>query len=95
MSKFNFFDRVIISSADFDIKLSWSFNSAGFLLLVESTNSSDDVIEYSFDGISVHGDLIPGTVSQGLSFDNRHESSVWFRRANFGSGVTVRVEAWA
>lgn len=94
MSKFNFFNRIVINTTNFTLGGSWSFNSAGLILLVEST-SSLDIIEYSFDGTTVHGDLTPGTPSQGISFDNRHECTVFLRRSFEGGDVTVRIESWA
>lgn len=46
-------------------------------------------VEYSFNGITVHGDMVVGKASANLIFENRVISKIWFR----GSGV-VRVEAW-
>ena len=94
MSKFNFFDRILIATTDFaDHKVSWSFNSAGIMLLNESTTPAD-VVQYSFNGVDVHGDLRPGTPAAGIAFDNRIESSIYFRLETAGSGVLVRAEAW-
>lgn len=92
MSKFNFFHKLSVSSTEFT-KLSWAFNSAGILLLNLSPTPAD-IIQYSFDGTTVHGDLVPGTPAAGLAFDNRVESAIFFRLAIAGSGVLVRVEAW-
>jgi len=47
-------------------------------------------LEYSFNGITLHGDMTSGQASQSLVFENRVISKIWFR----GSGV-VRIEAWA
>ena len=94
MSKFNFFTRVAVTSTDFaDQKRSWDFNSSGIMILNASTTASD-IVQYSFDGTNVHGDLVPGTPAAGLTFDNRIESSIFFRLESAGSPVTIRVEAW-
>jgi hypothetical protein len=52
-------------------------------------------VEYSFDGVTVHGDLEEDLLSQGLSFDNvtLPFGAIWFRCSTGTS--TVRVEAFA
>ena len=92
MSRFNFFDRILIATTDFsDHVVSWSFNSTGILLLNEST-SAVDIIQYSFNGTDLHGELRPGTVAAGLAFDNRTESSIYFRLAS-GAASAARTAA--
>lgn len=56
-------------------------------------NRNTTTVQYSFDGETIHGDLNPDDASQGLVFDTRAESRVWFKSADDGYG-TVRVEAW-
>lgn len=91
----NFFAKVEVSSTSFNNaqRVKWDFNSIGLALLVES-NDSTDVVQYSFDGKDVHGDMTPLLPSEGIIFDNRFENNVWFRRASPGDPVTVRIEAW-
>jgi len=89
----NYFEKFNVSSSSWDILAHWSFNSTGMSLLVES-NEPSDVVQYSFDGKNVHGDLTPGMPSQGIVFDNRIANKIWFRRASPGRAVLVRVEAW-
>lgn len=93
--KKNFFTKLNISNTAFvaSQRAKWGFNSVGLALLVES-NDSTDVVQYSFDGKEVHGDLTPLLPSEGIVFDNRFENNVWFRRATPGDPVVVRVEAW-
>lgn len=94
MSKFNFFERMVVNSTAFeDMTVDFGFNSTGIMLLNES-DTAGDVIYYSFDGLTVHGDLRPGTSSAGLAFDLRHESQIWLARETSGGDVVVRVEAW-
>ena len=89
----NFFDKLSVSSASFDDnKTSWDFTSQGFSIVIESSNASD-VIEYSFDGTELHGDLTPG-FSGIMIWDDRRQNKIWFRRKTAGSAVIVRVEAW-
>lgn len=94
MSKFNFFDKALVATTDFaDHRRTWSFNSSGIMILNEST-AAGDVVQYSFDGVTVHGDTVPGSPSAGVSFDNRIESGVWLRLESAGSAVIVRIESW-
>lgn len=70
------------------------FVTQGLSFINEGTSTSNSV-EYSFDGINVHGDLVPTTPSQGLVFDVRVISLIWFRLKQGSTGpVTIRVEAW-
>lgn len=89
----NYFGKFEVSSGSFDIRAKWSFTSVGIALLVES-NDVTDVIQYSFDGVNVHGDLTPTLPSEGIIYDSRYESNVYLRRATPGPSVTVRIEAW-
>ena len=90
MSKYNFFEVVAVDGYAFpaDPQVAFGFNSQGFTLL----NRGAYVVEYSFDGATVHGDLNPADATQGLAFDARVECKVWFRAV--GGFGTVRVEAW-
>ena len=90
----NFFQKMNITSTNFAAHMvSWDFTSAGIALMVESNNAAD-VVEYSFDGTNVHGDMTPLMPSEGIIFDNRSESKIWFRRKTAGAAVLIRVEAW-
>ncbi len=90
MSKWNYFEVISADGYSFpsDPQVNFNFISQGFTFL----NRSSSIIEYSFDGSSLHGDLNPDDASIGLEFDERWESKVWFRGSD-GYG-TVRVEAW-
>ena len=90
----NFFHKFHVSTTDFDDHtVAWDFNSQGFSIMVESVNDTD-VVQYSFDGSTVHGDLTPGFSSQSLVFDERRANRIWFRLETEGDPVLVRVEAW-
>ena len=87
----NYFENITVNVAAFPVtpQADLGFISQGISML---NLDSTDTIEYSFDGTNLHGDLVPGTGSTGVVFDDRYESKIWFRT----SGVTadVRVEAW-
>lgn len=95
---FNFFQKVSVSATTFgggsvdgyqpDLLIKFPTQSLIFL------NESAGVIEYSFNGFTVHGQLDGGTTSltKMLKFDNRVVSLIWFRST---SGTqTVSVQAW-
>ena len=58
-------------------------------------NEGSGIIEFSFNGINVHGELNSATQSNALSFDNRMVNRIWFRIKEGSSGpITVSVTAW-
>ena len=58
-------------------------------------NEGSGVIEYSFNGYTVHGELDSAKSSSAISFDNRIASRIWFRIKSGSSGpIMVRVDAW-
>jgi hypothetical protein len=90
-TRYNFFDTIAVDSYGFPAtpQAAFPFNSQGFTLL----NRGMFTIQYSFDGVNLHGDLNPADASRGLAFDARNECKVFFRAVD-GYGV-VRVESWA
>ena len=90
-SKFNYYQVVTVDSTTFPEtpQVAFGFNSQGIILLNRGTGT----VEYSFDGVNVHGDLNPADATVGVAFDDRVESKVFFRAAS--TPQTVRVEAWA
>jgi hypothetical protein len=87
---FNFFKKL-----DVNIPIDGYFptNCQVFISFPTSTVTfqleSGGPLEYSFNGINVHGDMTDGYFSENLTFLNRAVSKLWFR----GIG-TVRIEAW-
>lgn len=70
------------------------FSTTGLSFINYGTDSNN-IIEYSFNGTTVHGDMIPQTPSSALVFDNRVVSTIWFRLKSGSSGpVNIRIEAW-
>ena len=99
-SKTDFYTKLSVSATDFgndsvdgqqpDIFIKFSPTCVMFL-----NENSTQVVEYSFDGITVHGELDPSLPSKGICFDNRRISYVWFRVKSGSSGpITVRIDAW-
>ena len=86
---FNFFNKLSISISDgyfpneCQIVIPFSTYSVTFQL------ENEGPLEYSFNGITLHGDMTSGKSSANLIFENRVISKIWFR----GTG-TVRIEAW-
>lgn len=91
---FNFFKKVDVTSAVFvdgtpDIIITFSNRSLFFM------NEGTGVVEYSFNGNTVHGELDSTKDSKTLKFDNRTSALIWFRVKSGSSGpITVRVDAW-
>jgi len=90
---FNFFRKVDSSSTFFTETALIAFNFKG-LASFSLVNEGAGVVEYSFNGNTLHGDMIPGTVTASLFFDNRRVSKIWFRSPGGGTN-TMRIEAWA
>lgn len=73
-----------------------TFSTQGVIFHTEGTNGTTQVIEYSFNGNTVHGELIPAGNRATLTFNNRKVSLIWFRLKSGSTGpVTCSVEAWS
>jgi hypothetical protein len=99
---FNFFQKFSITATTFgggsvdgyqpDTILTFPTQAVMFLNL---GSGSTNVIEYSFNGTTVHGELNPTEPSAGMVFDNRVISLIWFRvQAGSTGPITVSVQAW-
>lgn len=92
---FNYFAKTTVSSASFTANPDQviSFNTQGLIFINEGTSN---IVEYSFNGNTVHGQLDSnaGSVTKILTFDNRVVSLIWFRLTS-GSAGNVSVQAWA
>ena len=97
---FNFYQKVAVSATTFggesvsgqqpDIII--SFTTQGIMLL----NEGSGIVEYSFNGNTVHGELNSASASNGLSFDNRVVSMIWFRIKSGSVGpINIRIDAWS
>lgn len=87
---FNFYRKLSVVGANFastsDILITFPTYTVNFSL--ESTG----VVQYSFNGTDVHGEMDSTKSSKDLSFQNRQLCKIWFKLIS-GTG-TVRIEAW-
>ena len=90
---FNFYQKKTISESDFqdECDMVITFQTQTVMMLLENTTG---VLEYSFNGNTLHGELDATLPSRGLVFDNRVITKIWFR-VKSGSDLIIRVEAWA
>lgn len=104
--RYNYYQKINVNWSQFGAPDGWTaqdgygpdiyinFNAKSFLLLNEGSGESNTV-EYSFNGNTVHGELVPGAASEGIVFDNRPVDLIWFRLKSGSTGpVIIRVEAW-
>lgn len=98
---FNFYQKIDVTATDFgsnsidgyqpDMIITFPTQTVMFL-----NENSSGVIEYSFNGNTVHGELDPTLPTRGMTFDNRVISLIWFRIKSGSSGpIMVRVDAWS
>lgn len=99
MSDFNKFARITVDGYTFaasdspDIDFSFRHSNLSFSMVLESGSG---VVEYSFNGSTLHGDLEIGTPTEAIFFDNRPVSKIWFRaKTGAAIGASVRVEGWS
>lgn len=85
----NFFRKLSVDITDgyfpANCQILIPFTTTGATFQLESGGP----VEYSFNGLTLHGDMMDGYSSESLIFENRVLSKIWFR----GAG-TIRVEAW-
>lgn len=90
---FNQYNTLTINSSSFpyeaDIAVLFR-HIQGFNLFLQSGGP----IYYSFNGNTIHGQLIASTSRQFLQFDNRVIPGVWFKVANGGTNGVIHFEAW-
>lgn len=100
---FNFYQKVPVSATTFgggsvdgyqpDIIITFSTQTVTFL---NEGTTSTQVVEYSFNGTTVHGEMDPSLPSRSLNFDTRTISFIWFRvKAGSSGTMNIRVEAWS
>ena len=97
---FNFFSKLSVTNTTFSTvtdgyraaDMVITFPTQGVLFLNEGTG----VVEYSFNGTTIHGELDSTLSSKGLAFDNRTISMIWWRVKSGSSGpITISVQAWS
>lgn len=88
---YNFFAKVNVTDVTFPTNSQVTIPFAGqtgFSLV----NQGSSLVEYSFNGNTLHGDLTPSSPTAAIIFDYRRISAIWFRSS---APCIVRVEAWA
>lgn len=90
---YNYFNKLTISAASFATNSDAAPISRGQITF-SLVNEGTGVIEYSFNGNTLHGDLTPGTPTAALFFDDRRVGQIWFRLKS-GAASIVRIEAWS
>lgn len=102
----NYFQKVNVSSTTFggdsidgyQPDLVITFTSQGAIFTNENATASNKIVEYSFNGHTVHGELdaSSGSLTKQLVFNNRVISKIWFRVKSGSSGtIVVSVQAWS
>lgn len=97
---FNYYTKLAVSATTFggssvdgyqpDIII--KFPTYGLIFL----NEGSGVVEYSFNGTTIHGELDSTKASSGLSFDNRVVSLAWFRvKAGSTGPINISIHAWS
>ena len=84
----NYFKKLTVSDVDFPNTCQVVIPFMTYTITFDL--ESGGPLEYSFNGLTLHGDMTAGESSESLVFENRVASKIWFR----GTGV-VRIEAWS
>lgn len=107
----NFFAKVSVTWSTFGGGSIDGYQPDVFILLPEPTSTviltnltatsttdgyaSGSVLEYSFNGNTVHGELGSNTNNFSLTFQDRVISSIWFRtQSGSSSSLNVSIQAW-
>jgi len=64
---------------------------AGTIVIYNDSAIPADGIEFSFDGVNVHGVVFAG---EKLVYRERHEAGIAIRTLGVGGACSVRIEAW-
>lgn len=93
---FNKYVEFNVSASEFgersDVTFNFRHSSLNFSMILAS--DANGVIDYSFNGNTVHGTLRAGEDRSSLFFQNRSVTGIWFK-VRSGSGGIVYVEGWA
>lgn len=91
---FNLFEKITVTSATFTTEADTVINFRHQRGLSLWNMSGSTTVEYSFNGTTIHGELVGGTAYAGFVWENRVVSQIWLRITS-GVSANVRVEAWA
>lgn len=96
---FNYYQKFNVSATDFG-STSVDGNQPDAIITFPTQNvlffnEGTGVVEYSFNGTTVHGEMDSTQASKSLAFPSRVISMIWFRVRSGSSGpITIRVDAW-
>lgn len=93
----NFFQKLSVSNTGYNpyADMIITFTTQGVQMLNLGSGSTA-VVEYSFNGVTTHGEMNPQNPSAGMTWDNRVVSKIWFRVQTGSTGpIVVSVQAWA
>lgn len=95
---YNFFQKITVTATTFggsavdgyqpDVII--TFPTQGLLLLNEDASN---IVQVSFNGLTVDDELNPALPSKGIAYDNRVVSKIWLRM-EVGSSAVVSIRAW-
>lgn len=97
---FNYFQKFTVVATDFGSEsidgyqpdAIITFSTQAIMMLNEETAG---VVEYSFNGTTVHGELDGAGSTKGLAFDNRVVSTIWLRiKSGSSAPIVVSIHAW-
>lgn len=91
---FNFYTKINVDTFEFSEECDTiiTFTTQSVMMLLENNTG---IVEYSFNGNTVHGELNSALPSRAISFDNRKISKIWFRLESGSLGpLKVRIDAW-
>lgn len=73
-----------------------TFTTQGVVMMNENATAASKIVEYSFNGKTVHGELdASGNAAKSFTFNNRIVSKMWFRlKAGSTGPITISVQAW-
>lgn len=91
---YNYWKRIAdITVTSFEEVAQVEFRFKGAAKEIIMTVEGSTRVEYSFNGNTVHGEIIPSSDRSQLIFTRRPAIGIWFKVAA-GTGI-VTVEAWA
>lgn len=86
---FNHFQRFTVNDTSFPDRPQTIIRFRGPHRLIMTIESG--TVEYSFNGTTLHGDLVGSTERGKLEFITRSDKKIWFRAS---SPAEITVEAW-
>lgn len=90
----NHWERLAVTTVGFPQTAQVGFKFRGGIKDIILTLEGGTTVAYSFNGNTVHGELISGTTRAQVYLLRRPAAGIWFKLLAPGAG-TVTIEAWA